>query len=153
MGGRRRDGAGCGQQLLAVAPAGGLLGDVGLVDHPGVGGLELVLDHPGLEHATAPAAVQLRLLAWVVAGRGDLLAGGEAVVPSWASVSWAPPQIRQVVAGNLVLLWCALAKGPRAARSQESIRFGAERDAGRPTGFAAGHRCATFAAAPRGAVW
>src|SRR5918999_1283210 len=69
-------GADRGQQVPAGRAAGCLLGDVGLVDHPGVGRLEVALDHPGLEHAAAPAAMQLRLLPRMVAGRGDLLAGG-----------------------------------------------------------------------------
>jgi hypothetical protein len=69
-------GVGRGEQLPAGRAAGILLGDVRLVHHVGVRGLELVFDHPGLENATTRAAVQLRLLARVVAGRSDLLAGG-----------------------------------------------------------------------------
>jgi hypothetical protein len=69
-------GAGRRQKLPAGRAAGSLLGDVRLVDHLGVRSLQLALDHPGLENPTARAAVQLRLLARVVTGRGDLLAGG-----------------------------------------------------------------------------
>ena len=68
-------GAGRRQKLPAGHAAGSLLGDVRLVDHLGVRGLQLALHHPSLENPTTWAAMQLRLLARVVAGRGDLLAG------------------------------------------------------------------------------
>ena len=147
--------ASCGQELPGGRAAGALLGDIGFVDHPGVGGLELVLDHPGLEHATAPAAVQLRLLAWVVAGRGDLFAGGGgggALVgqrelgapadPAGRGGQSGPPLVRPGEGRGL-------AAKPRVNQFSAPSATRAGQRALRP-----GHRCATFAAAPRGgAVW
>ena len=134
-------GAGRREKLPAGHAAGSLLGDVRLVDHLGVRGLQLVLDHPGLENPTTWAAVQLRLLARVVAGRGDLLAGGGggrtlkgqrqlggAADPTGRGGQSRPS--RSLVGRGFTAsarrspggAWCSSGVGPQRLRRPESIR-------------------------------